>query len=49
MEGFRSEDERFQRFSKNERKELKLFKINFSVEIVGGGVKISREKGFGLG
>ena len=38
MKGFRSDDEGFQRFFKKERKELKLFKINFSVEIVGGGV-----------
>ena len=37
-EGFRSDDEQFQRFLKKERKELKLFNINFSVEIVGGGV-----------
>ena len=38
MEGFRSEDEGFQRFSKNERKELKLFKLSFSAEEVGGGM-----------
>ena len=38
MKGFRSDVEGFRKFLKKERKELKLFKINFSVEIVGGGL-----------
>ena len=38
MKGLRSGDEGFQRFLKKERKELKLFKIIFSVEIAGGRV-----------
>ena len=38
MKGFRSDDEGFQRFFKKERKELKLFKLNYSEEVVGGGV-----------
>ena len=39
MKGFRSDDKGFQRFLKKEQKELKLFKINFSVEIGGGVLK----------
>ena len=37
MKGFRRDDEGFQRFLKKEKKELKLFKLNFSAEVVGGG------------